>query len=110
MKMFAERSKQPLENITVKKRKLRFGLVSRSSGLAKTFLQGTVKGNRSRQTKRWEDSIKGWICLNFASSAKVCEDRSRRKEGVVKSSVVPQQLPKFIGPTNLDKISIPISP
>ena len=36
----------------VKKRKLRwFGHVSRSSGLAKTILQGTVKG------KRWEETI-----------------------------------------------------
>ena len=45
----------------VKKRKLRwFGNVSRSSGLAKTILQGTVKGKRKRgrQKKRWEDNIK----------------------------------------------------
>ena len=36
----------------VKKRKLRwFGHVSRSSGLAKTILQGTVKGKRGRQKK-----------------------------------------------------------
>ena len=41
----------------VKKRKLRlFGHVSRSSGLAKTILQGTVKGKRKRgrQKKRWK--------------------------------------------------------
>ena len=47
--------------ILVKKRKLRwFGPVSRSSGLAKTILQGTVKGKRKRgrQRKRWEDNIK----------------------------------------------------
>ena len=39
--------------ILVKKRKLRgFGHVSRSSGLAKTVLQGTVKGKRKkRQTE-----------------------------------------------------------
>ena len=45
----------------VKKRKLRlFGHVSMSSGLAKTILQGTVKGKRKRgrQKKRWEDNIK----------------------------------------------------
>ena len=45
----------------VKKQKLRwFGHVSRSSGLAKTILQGTVKGKgkRGRQKKRWEDNIK----------------------------------------------------
>ena len=41
----------------VKKRKLRwFGHVSISSGLAKTILQGTVKGKRKRgrQKKRWK--------------------------------------------------------
>ena len=34
--------------------------VSHSSGLAKTILQGTVKGGRrhSRQRKRWEDNIR----------------------------------------------------
>ena len=45
----------------VKKRQLRwFGHVSRSSGLAKTILQGTVKGKRKRgrQKKRWEEISK----------------------------------------------------
>ena len=44
----------------VKKRKLRrFGHVSMSSGLAKTILQGTVKGKkRGRHNKRWENNIK----------------------------------------------------
>ena len=45
----------------VKRRKLQwYGHVSRSSGLAKTILQGTVKGGRrqGRQRKRWEDNIK----------------------------------------------------
>ena len=45
----------------VKRRKLQwYGHVSRSSGLAKTILQGTVKGGRSqgRLRKRWEDSIR----------------------------------------------------
>ena len=45
----------------VKRRKLQwYGHVSRSSGLAKTILQGTMKGERrqGRQRKRWEDSIR----------------------------------------------------
>ena len=45
----------------VKKRKLRwYGYISRSSDMAKTILQGTVKGarRRGRQKKRWEDNIK----------------------------------------------------
>ena len=43
----------------VKRRKLQwYGDVSRSSDLAKTILQGTVKGGRrqGRQKKRWEDN------------------------------------------------------
>ena len=46
----------------VKRRKLQwYGHVSRSSGLAKTILQGTVKEGRrqGRQRKRWEDNPKG---------------------------------------------------
>ena len=39
----------------------------RSSGLARTILQGTVKGGRTqgRQRKRWEDNITEWIGLEF---------------------------------------------
>ena len=47
----------------VKKRKLRwFGHISRSLGMAKTILQGTVKGARrtGRQKKRWEDLEIPW--------------------------------------------------
>ena len=47
----------------VKKRKLRWYVhISRSTGMAKTILQGTVKEarRRGRQKKRWEDNIKEW--------------------------------------------------
>ena len=52
----------------VKRRKLQwYSHVSRSSGLAKTILQGTVKGGRrqGRQRKRWEDNMKEWTGLEF---------------------------------------------
>ena len=45
----------------VKRCKLQwYGHVSCSSGLAKTVLQGTVKGGRrqGRQRKRWEENIR----------------------------------------------------
>ena len=45
----------------VKRRKLQwYGHVSRSSGFAKTILQGTVKGGRRQdgQRKRWENNIR----------------------------------------------------
>ena len=61
----------PHEELTiVKRRKLQwYGHVSRSPGLAKTILQGTVKGGRrqGRQRKRWE-KIREWTGLEFAKS------------------------------------------
>ena len=66
----------------VKKRKPRwFGHVSMSSGSAKTILQGTVKGKRKRgrQKKRWEDNIKEWTVMDFASSTRAAENRTRWK-------------------------------
>ena len=54
---------RPHEDILtiIKRRKLQwYAHVSRSSGLAKTILQGTVKRGRrqGRQRKRWEDNIR----------------------------------------------------
>ena len=54
-----------------KRRKLQwYGHVSRSSGLAKTILQGTVKGGRRQgsQRKRWEDNIREWTGLELGKS------------------------------------------
>ena len=61
----------------VKRRKLQwYGHVSRSSGLAKTILQGTVKGGRrqGRQRKRWVDNIREWTGLEFAKSQRAGEN------------------------------------
>ena len=84
----------------VKKRKLRwFGHVSMSSGLAETILQGTVKGKRKRgrQKKRWEDNIKEWTGMDFASSTRTAENRSRWKGIVANSSVVPRRPSTVMG-------------
>ena len=82
----------------VKKRKLRwFGHVSRSSGLAKTILQGTVKGKRKRgrQKKSWEDNIKEWTGMDFASSTRAAENRSRWK-GLLRIHLwCPDDLPRL---------------
>ena len=75
----------------VKKRKLRwYGHISRSSGLAKTILQGTVKGARrtGRQKKRWEDNIKEWTGMGFGDSLRAAEDREGWKCIVATSFVV----------------------
>ena len=66
----------------VKRRKVQsYGLVSRSSGLAKTILQGTVKGGsrKGRQRKRWEDNINEWTGLEFAKSQRAVENREQSR-------------------------------
>ena len=84
--------------ILVKKRKLRwFGHVSRSSGLANTILQGTVKGKRGRQKNRWEDNIKEWTEMDFASLTRAAENRTKWKGIVANSSVVPRRPSKVMG-------------
>ena len=63
-----------------KGRKLQwYGHVSRSSGLAKTILQGTVKGGRRQggQRKRWEDNIREWKGLEFAKYQRAAENREK---------------------------------
>ena len=75
----------------VKKRKLRwYGHISRSSGMPKTVLQGTVKGarRRVRQKKRWEDNIKELTGMGFGDSLRATEDREGWKGIVATSSMV----------------------
>ena len=79
---------------TVKRHKLRwYGHVSCSSILAKTILQGTVKGGRrqGRQRKTWEDNIKEWTGLEFRKSQRAVENREKWRKLVAKSSEVPQR-------------------
>ena len=82
------------EDLTiVKRRKLQwYGHVSRSSCVAKTIFQGTVKGGRrqGRQGKRWEDNIREWAGLEFGKSQRAVENREKGKL-VAKSSVVPRR-------------------
>ena len=62
----------------VRRRKLQwYGHVSRSSGLAKTILQGTVKGGRrrGRQRERWKDNIRELTGLELAKSQRAVENR-----------------------------------
>ena len=78
----------------LKRRKLKwYRRVSRSSGLAKTILQGTVEGGRRRggQRKRWEDNIREWTGLEFTKSQRAVENREKWRKLVAKSSVVPQR-------------------
>ena len=67
--------------------------VSDSSGLAKTILQGAVKGGRrqGRQRKWLEDNIREWTGLEFGKSQRAVENREKWRKLVAKSSVVPQR-------------------
>ena len=78
----------------VKRHKLQwYGHVSRSSGLSKTILQGTVKeGTRQgRQRNRREDNIREWTGLELDKSQRAVENREKWRKLVAKSPVVPQR-------------------
>ena len=78
----------------VKRHRLQwYGHVSHSSGLAKTILQGTLKGGRKqgRQEKKWEDNIEEWTGLMVAKSQKAVKNRDKWRKLVVKSFMVSQR-------------------
>ena len=82
------------ESVPRSRRKLQwYSHVSRSSGLAKTILKGTVRGRRrqGRQRKRWEGNIREWTGLEFFKSQRVVENRGKWRKLVAKSSLVPQR-------------------
>ena len=87
----------PYEDLltSMKRRKLMWhGHVTRSSGLVKTILQGTVQGGirRGRQRKRWEDNIKEWTGLEWSIILRrKAENREEWRKLVVKSTEVPQR-------------------
>ena len=74
-----------------------YGHISRSSGMVKTILQGTVKGarRRGRQKKRWEQNIKEWTGMGFGDSLRAVEDREGWKSIFATSSVVPRRPPRL---------------
>ena len=91
---YSNRGIGPHEDLAiVERRKLQwYGHVSHSSGLAKTILQGTMKGGKrqGRKRKRWED-IREWTDLEFTKSQRAVENREKWRKQVAKSSVVLQR-------------------
>ena len=86
----------PYEDLlnTVKKRKLRwYGHKTRSTGLAKMILQGTVQGGRRRGSRkaRWEDNVTEWTGLKLGEALRKAENREEWRKVVTQSSLVPQQ-------------------
>ena len=86
-------SSKPLGHGKLKKRKLKwFGHVSRSAGLAKTIVQGTVQGGRrrDRQKKRWENNISEWKGFKFCDALRESENKIKWRERVARF-VAPQR-------------------
>ena len=71
-----------LLNMAMKRKFKWHGHISRSTEMAKTILQGTVKGARmrGRQKKRWEDNIEEWTGMEFGDLMRASEDRERWKK------------------------------
>ena len=68
---------------TAKHRKLKwYGHVTRSDGLTKVTLQGTIEGKRGRGRlkKRWTDNIAEWTTKSFAETHNQQEWRELMKE------------------------------
>ena len=84
-----------------------YGHGTRSSGLAKTILQGTVQGvrRRGRQQKRWEDNTKEWTGLEWNIILRKAENREEWRKLVIKSTVVPQRSARLR--VNEDLLNIP---
>ena len=76
--------------LTMVKKRRWYSHISKSFCMAKTILQGTVKGarRRGRQKKRCEDSIREWMGMEFGDSLRAAEDRECWKGIVATSSVV----------------------
>ena len=84
---------------TVKRHKRKwYGHVTRASGLAKTVLQGTVRGGRrrGRQRKRWEDNIRDWTGLELSDAVRRAEEREEWRMLVARSCGAPT-VPKTMG-------------
>ena len=80
----------PYEDLlaTVKRRKLKwYGHVTRSDGLTKVILQGTVEGSRrrGRPKKSWSDNIAEWTGKSFAETQAMAHNRQEWRELTRKS-------------------------
>ncbi|GFR85683.1 retrovirus-related Pol polyprotein LINE-1 [Elysia marginata] len=89
------KTERQAEKSKILQRKLKwYGHATRSSGLAKTIIQGTVNGDRTRgrQNKRWAD-IREWTGLELINTLRIAEDREEWKAGVRRSSTAPRRIP-----------------
>lgn len=74
---------------TIRKRKLKwYGHVTRSSGLAKTILQGRIEGTRrrGRPNKQWLHNITEWTGKSVAETSITAHDRKEWRKLVDRNS------------------------
>ena len=77
---------------TIRKRKLKwFGHINRHDSLAKTILQGKVRGKRKRgrPRKEWSDNIRDWTGRPLNKLVRLSEDRSEWRKLSGEASMVP---------------------
>ena len=65
---------------TVKRKLQWYGHVTRSSGRAKTILQGTVEGARRRGRQKWADNVREWTGADFATTKAQARNRQTWRE------------------------------
>ena len=87
---------RPYEDLitTVRKLKLRwYGHITKSMGLAKMIIQGTVQGRRrnGRQKKGWEDNIPEWTGPGLGEALRKAVDREEWRKVVAQSSLMCQR-------------------
>ena len=75
----------------------RYGQITRSTGVPKIILQGSVHGGRRKswQNKRWENNFKkiisAWTGLGLGEALRKAEDREEWRKVVARSSLMPQR-------------------
>ena len=70
-----------------------YGYTTRSTGLAKMILLGTVQGDRrkGRQNKRWEDNIWELTSLKLGEALRKAANIEEKRKVVASSSEIPQR-------------------
>ena len=69
-----------------------YGRMTRSTGLAKMILQGTVQGGKRKgRQKKWEDNISEWTGLGLGEALRKAEDREEWRKVIARSSLMLQR-------------------
>ena len=70
-------------------------MISRSSGTAKTILQGGSERSKKERKKILEENIKEWTGMKFGDSLRAAENSERWKGTVATPFVLPRRPPRL---------------